>query len=418
MIVAYLVNQYPHVSHSFIRREIVGVEAAGVTVARFAIRPPGADIVDPADRAEVARTRSLLAAGKPALLLAALGMLLTHPVKWFRAFRTAWRLGGAAGKRLRHLIYLVEACLLVRWLRWCGAEHLHTHFGTNPAAVALLARTLGGPPYSFTVHGPEEFDRPDALALREKIAGAAFVVAISSFGRSQLFRWARYEDWGKVRVVRCGVDAAFLDDGPLPPAENNRLVCVGRLAEQKGQLLLVAAAARLADAGHDFELVLAGDGPMRREVEAAVRGHGLGGRVRVTGWLSNAQVRAEMIAARAMVLPSFAEGLPVVIMEALALGRPVVTTFVAGIPELVRDGVNGWLVPAGDVARLADALAAALEATPEELAAMGAAGAEAVRAAHNAATEGRKLAALFTGGGKHSDDAAEPAARLSIAGGA
>jgi colanic acid/amylovoran biosynthesis glycosyltransferase len=416
MIVAYLVNQYPHVSHSFIRREIVGVEAAGVAVARFAIRPPGADIVDPADRAEVARTRSLLAAGKPALLLAALVTLLTHPVKWFRAFRTAWRLGGAAGKRLRHLIYLVEACLLVRWLRECGAEHLHTHFGTNPAAVALLARTLGGPPFSFTVHGPEEFDRPDTLSLREKIAGAAFVVAISSFGRSQLFRWARYEDWGKVRVLRCGVDAAFLDDGPLPPAENNRFVCVGRLAEQKGQLLLVAAAGRLADAGHDFELVLAGDGPMRGEIEAAIREHGLEGRVRITGWLSNAQVRAEMIAARAMVLPSFAEGLPVVIMEALALGRPVVTTFVAGIPELVRDGVNGWLVPAGDVRRLADSLAAALEATPEELAALGAAGAEAVRAAHNAATEGRKLAALFAGGGKDSDDAAE-LAPLSVGGG-
>ncbi|VTU01961.1 glycoside hydrolase : Glycosyl transferases group 1 family protein OS=Lyngbya aestuarii BL J GN=M595_2125 PE=4 SV=1: Glycos_transf_1 [Gemmataceae bacterium] len=418
MIVAYLVNQYPHVSHSFIRREIVGVEAAGVTVKRFAVRPPGADIVDPADRAEVARTRSLLGAGKPALLLAVLGMLLAHPVRWFRALRTAWRLGGAAGKRLRHLIYLVEACLLVRWLRECRAEHLHTHFGTNPAAVALLARTLGGPPYSFTVHGPEEFDRPDALSLREKIAGAAFVVAISSFGRSQLYRWARYEDWGKVRVVRCGVDATFLDDGPLPPAENTRFVCVGRLAEQKGQLLLVAAAARLAEAGHDFELVLAGDGPMRREVEAAVHEHGLEGRVRITGWLSNAQVRAEMVAARAMVLPSFAEGLPVVIMEALALGRPVVTTFVAGIPDLVRDGETGWLVPAGDVGRLADALAAALDATPEELAVMGAAGAEAVRAAHNAATEGRKLAALFASGGKHSDDAAEPAPRLSIAGGA
>jgi glycosyltransferase involved in cell wall biosynthesis len=395
MIVAYLVNQYPHVSHTFIRREIAGVEAAGVTVRRFAVRPPGKDIVDPADLAECERTRSLLAAGKFHLMLAALLTLVRHPVRWLRAFRAAWRMGRAAGKRLRHLVYLVEACQLARWLRECGARHLHTHFGTNPAAVALLTRILGGPPYSFTVHGPEEFDRPEALSLREKVAGSAFVVAISSFGRSQLYRWARLEDWGKVRLVRCGVDAAFLAAEPRPVPERARLVCVGRLAEQKGQLLLVAAVARLADAGRDVELVLAGDGPMRRDIERAIREQNLGDRVRITGWLSNDAVRAEMVAARAVVLPSFAEGLPVVLMEALALGRPVVTTHIAGIPELVRHGVNGWLVPAGDVAALTGALADALAASPDELAGMGAAGARAARAAHDAGREAGKLAALF-----------------------
>jgi colanic acid/amylovoran biosynthesis glycosyltransferase len=395
MIVAYLVNQYPHVSHTFIRREIAGVETAGATVRRFAVRPPTQDIVDPADMAECERTRSLLAAGKARLVLVALLMLLRHPIRWLRAFRAAWRMGRAAGRRSRHLIYLIEACQLTRWLRECGAQHLHTHFGTNPAAVALLARILGGPPYSFTVHGPEEFDRPEALSLREKIAGAAFVVAISSFGRSQLYRWARLEDWGKVRLVRCGVDAAFLTAGPLPVPDAARLVCVGRLAEQKGQLLLVAAVARLADAGRDVELVLAGDGPMRPDVERAIREQNLGDRVRITGWVSNDAVRAEMVAARAVVLPSFAEGLPVVLMEALALGRPVVTTHIAGIPELVRHGVNGWLVPAGDVAALTGALEYALAATPAELAAMGTAGAKAVRAAHDASREAAKLAALF-----------------------
>ncbi len=395
MIVAYLVNQYPHVSHTFIRREIVGVEAAGATVRRFAIRPPGKDVVDPADIEERTRTRSLLAAGKVALVLAAIAMFFRHPVRWIRAFAAAWRMGRAANRRVRHIIYLIEACLLVRWLRECEAQHLHTHFGTNPAAVALLTRILGGPPYSFTVHGPEEFDRPDALSLRDKIARAAFVVAISSFGRSQLFRWARLEDWNKIRIVRCGVDAAFLDAGPLPAADNSRLVCVGRLAEQKGQLLLVAAAARLAAAGYEFELVLAGDGPMRSMIEDAIRTHGLTNRVRITGWLSNDAVRREMAAARAVVLPSFAEGLPVVLMEALAIGRPVVTTYVAGIPELVHDGVNGWLVPAGDVAALTTALTQALDATPDELEAMGVAGAEAVQQAHNAANEAAKLAAFF-----------------------
>jgi glycosyltransferase involved in cell wall biosynthesis len=411
MIVAYLVNQYPHVSHTFIRREIAGVEAAGLTVRRFAIRPPGKDLVDPADAAECVRTRSLLAAGKFRLLLAALLMLVLHPIRCLRAFRAAWRMGGAAGRRTRHLIYLVEACLLVRWLRGCGAGHLHTHFGTNPAAVALLARILGGPPYSFTVHGPEEFDRPEALSLRDKVAGAAFVVAISSFGRSQLYRWARLEDWGKVRLVRCGVDGAFLAAGPLPVPDVPRLVCVGRLAEQKGQLLLVAAVARLADAGRDVELVLAGDGPMRPDVERAIREQNLGDRVRITGWLSNDAVRAEMAAARAVVLPSFAEGLPVVLMEALVLGRPVVTTHIAGIPELVRHEVNGWLVPAGDVAALTAALGDALGATPDELAAMGAAGAKAARAAHDASREAAKLAALFTNAGRDGEKAVEAGSR-------
>ena len=395
MIVAYLVNQYPHVSHSFIRREIVGVEVAGVTVHRFAIRPPGNDLVDPADIAELAQTRSVLATGKVTLVLGAILMLVRHPVRCVRAFAVAWQMGCAANRRLRHIVYLIEACLLVRWLRECKAEHLHAHFGTNPAAVARLTRILGGPAYSFTVHGPEEFDRPDSLSLRDKIAGAAFVVAISSFGRSQLFRWARFEDWNKIRIVRCGVDAAFLEAGPLPVTDNARFVCVGRLTEQKGQLLLVAAAAQLATAGYEFDLVLAGDGPMRSVIEDAIRTYDLSNRVRITGWLSNDAVRREMAGARVVVLPSFAEGLPVVLMEALAIGRPVVTTYVAGIPELVRDGVNGWLVPAGDVAALTGALAQALEATPEELEAMGTAGAEAVQHAHNAAHEAAKLARFF-----------------------
>lgn len=395
--VAYLVNQYPHVSHSFIRREIAGAEAAGAEVVRVSVRRPGVKLVDPGDQAEERRTRVLLDAGPTGLAAAGLLTAVTRPLRLLRAAALAWRLGGRTGRRLRAFVYLAEACLLRRWLAAERATHLHAHFGTNPADVALLCRTLGGPPFSFTVHGPEEFDRPDALSLGDKAAAAAFVVAISSFGRSQLFRWCRAADWPKVKVVRCGVDAAFLHAGPLPPVSAPRLVCVGRLAEQKGQLVLVEAAARLAAAGTPFELVLAGDGPMRPQLEAAVAARGLGDRVRITGWLSNAAVRAELAAARAMVLPSFAEGLPVVIMEALALGRPVVTTYVAGIPELVRDGESGWLVPAGDPDALAAALTRALAADEATLAAMGRAGAEAVRAAHDAGTEAAKLVRLFAG---------------------
>ncbi len=394
MRVAYLVNQYPHVSHSFIRREIAGLEACGVVVERFAIRPPGQVVVDPADRAETARTRSLLGGGKRRVLAAALSLAVRHPVRFSRAFVAAWQMG-AADRRWKHLAYLAEACLLFRWLQDCQADHLHAHFGTNPAVVAAITRILGGPPYSFTVHGPEEFDHPEELSLGRKIRGAAFVVAVSSFGRSQLYRWAKPDDWAKVHVVRCGVDAEFLRGGPTPVPDVSRVVCVGRLAEQKGQLLLVDAVARLAEQGTDCELVLAGDGPMRARIEAAVRDAGLTGRVRITGWLSNDAVRQEMLAARVVVLPSFAEGLPVVLMEALALGRPVVTTFVAGIPELVKDAENGWLVPAGDVGALTDALAEALQTPTERLDELGAAGAEAVRRFHDAVEEAKRLASYF-----------------------
>jgi glycosyltransferase involved in cell wall biosynthesis len=174
-----------------------------------------------------------------------------------------------------------------------------------------------------------------------------------------------------------------------------RLVCVGRLCEQKGQLLLVRACARLAARKVLFELVLAGDGEMRQEIEREVALLGLQRQVRITGWISAARVREEIVSARALVLPSFAEGLPVVLMEAMALRRPVLTTYVAGIPELVRDGVHGWLLPAGDVEALVRALEECLAASDGTLARMGEAGRARVLAAHSIEAEAAKLARLF-----------------------
>lgn len=396
MKVAYLVNQYPHVSHSFIRREILALEAHGVEVERFSVRTPGVAVVDPGDQAEQKRTQVLLSVGVRGLLAALVSTGLARPLRWVRALRLAVRMGRRSERGvLRHLVYLAEACVLAARLHRSGARHLHAHFGTNSATVALLTRVLGGPPYSFTVHGPEEFDHPEALSLGDKIAHAAFVVAISDFGRSQLYRWCSYEHWAKVQVVRCGVDAAFLSGGPQPVPDNRQLVCVGRLSEQKGQLLILDALARLAADGVPFQMTLAGDGPMRGVIEKQIQRLGLEQHVRITGWLSNAAVRQEMVASRVFVLPSFAEGLPVVLMEALALGRPVVTTYIAGIPELVADGVVGWLIPAGSVERLAEAIKTALAAPPEQLARMGRDGAARVAAMHDANQEAAKLAKLF-----------------------
>jgi glycosyltransferase involved in cell wall biosynthesis len=286
---------------------------------------------------------------------------------------------------------------MLPWLRACGASHVHAHFGTNSAEVAMLAHALGGPPYSFTVHGPEEFDKAQALGIGEKVRRSAFVVAISSFGRSQLYRWLEHAQWGKVKLVHCGLEQAFHEDALTPPPSAPRLACVGRLCEQKGQLLLVEAAARLAARGLRFELVLVGDGELRGALEALIEKHGLASSVRITGWVGSAAVREELLAARGLVLPSFAEGLPVAIMEAMALGRPVLSTAVAGIPELLRAGENGWLVPAGDVEALATALEDFLSRTPQELAAMGEAARGRVLERHSIDREAAKLGALFEG---------------------
>jgi colanic acid/amylovoran biosynthesis glycosyltransferase len=396
MIVAYLVNQYPHVSHTFIRREIAALEAQGFQVERFSIRPAPRDLIDPADIAEAGKTHVILAQGIVSLLSAVILMLVMHPIKWFRALAEAIRMGRRSDRGvLRHLVYLVEACHLVKYLTVIRVKHLHAHFGTNSATVALLASKLGGPPYSFTVHGPEEFDKPESLSLGDKIRSAKFVVAISSFGRSQLCRWSRPEDWHKLKIVRCGLDADFISTSQTSVPNTARFVCVGRLSEQKGQLVLLEAADIVRRNHASLEIVLAGDGPMRGQFEQRIAELKLASAVRITGWLTNAQVRELIQSSRAMVQPSFAEGLPVVIMEALALGRPIISTYIAGIPELVQAGVNGWLVPAGAVDALAQAMQDALATPIDRLNQMGAAGADAVRRQHSAASEAAVLAELF-----------------------
>jgi colanic acid/amylovoran biosynthesis glycosyltransferase len=397
MRVAYLVNQYPKVSHTFIRREILALERQGVHVARFALRGWDADVKGSEDLAERARTRHILRQGVPRLLWRAVRRTLEHPQRAWRALRAAFQMSRQAERPWPyHLMYFLEACTLADWMRDEEIQHVHAHFGTNSTEVAQLAHLLGGPGYSFTVHGPEEFDKPKFLHLTRKIRDAAFVVAISSYGRSQLWRWLPAEDWHKVHVVHCALEKVFFQaEDALTQPSAPRLVNVGRLCAQKGQLLLVEAAALLRREGIEFELVFAGDGEMRGPIEEAVRRHGLGDRVRILGWVDSATVRAQLLEARALVLPSFAEGLPVVIMEAMAVGRPVVTTRIAGIPELVREGIDGWLVPPGDIGQLKEAMKACLAASPGQMIEMGRAANGRVRLRHDADEEARKLKALF-----------------------
>ena len=394
--IAYLVNRYPAVSHSFIRREIAAIEDAGASIARFSIRAPDRDLPDARDRAERDRTIILLNGRAVALLINAVIVLMMRPGKALTALRAALRGAGLSARRIiRQTAYFVEACTLVRMFEVDPVDHLHAHFGTNPAMVARLAYLLGGPPYSFTVHGPDEFDRPQELDLRGKIGDARLSIAISSFGKSQLMRWADPADWNRIMVVRCGVDESFLGaEAPVPVPDAPRLCCVARLSAQKGLPLLIEAAGRLQKRKVEFHLSLVGDGEMRGDIERMIDDHNLRGRVTITGWASSEAVREYILDSRALVLPSFAEGLPVVIMEALALNRPVIATEIAGIPELV-DAACGWLIPAGSVEALANAMEEALSLPATRLDALGAEGRQRILARHNAANNGEKLLALI-----------------------
>ena len=396
MRVAYLVNQYPMVSHSFIRREVLAIERQGIAVERISVRGWDAEIVDSEDLRERARTRYVLKGGIAPLLSAALRTFLRSPQLFFGALLMAVRLSrGSDRPTVYHLVYLAEACRVLEWLRAAGAKHVHAHFGTNPAEVAMLVRLLGGPEYSFTVHGPDEFDRGRYLHLDEKIGHAKFVVAVNSYCRAQLFRWASVADWGKIKVVHCGLENAFYAGGAGGPPTKHQFVCVGRLCEQKGQIILLEAFSRLQQSLGDCRLVLAGDGEMRAEIEDRISALGLSDQVTITGWIGSAEVREEILAAKVLVLPSFQESLPVVIMEAMALRRPVISTYAAGIPELVVPGETGWLVPAGSITPLVDAMRACLTMSPDALLRMGEMAYKRVVSRHTIDNESEKLAKLF-----------------------
>lgn len=396
MAIAYLINRYPEPSQSFIRREIAALEQLGVEVKRFTIRRWKAALPDQADRQETSKTRAIVEAKPAEIALAVLQTAFGKPGAFVRALRLAWDMGRHSDRGvLFHVFYLGEGCVLKKWLTNSGVDHLHAHFGTNSACVAMFCRELGGPKYSFTVHGPDEFDRPGLLNLSTKIAKAEFVVGISNFGKSQLMRWSDFLDWKKIHVIHCGVDQQFLGEEPTPVPRTPRLVCIGRLAGAKGQSLLIEAAARLKGEGLHFEIVLAGSGPMHNELQELAARLDVEDRIRILGWVSSDTVRRELLAARAMVLPSFAEGLPVAVMEALAMGRPVIASRIAGTPELVEHGVSGWLVEPGSIDSVTAALREVLRADASRLTQMGLNGRRRVQQQHDANSEASKLLALM-----------------------
>ncbi|MBI1374918.1 MAG: glycosyltransferase [Phycisphaera sp.] len=400
--VAFLTSEYPAPSHAWMRREWLAVEASGVEISRYSVRRWKGELVDPEDISESRKTRVILEAGVLAFITSTLVTAITSPIRFLLAVKVAFQIGLRSERGLhRHVAYLVEACILRGWLRRSNVDHIHVHFGTNPTVVAMLCRLLGGPPYSFTVHGPHEFDVAPKIALGTKAAHAAFVVTISDYGQAEFAKWCDPADRHKVHVVYCGVDDAYLTDVASPIPDVPIFVCVGRLDPVKGQIELIDAVERIVSKDRAIKIVLVGDGPSRQAIERHARELGVSDHVTFAGMASGEEVRRHILSSRALVLPSYAEGLPVVIMEALAMHRPVIATDVAGVSELVQTGKTGWLIPPGDVAQLTEALAACLEAPVEDLAAMAEAGASIVRKRHHASIEAGKLRELITRSLKH-----------------
>ena len=380
---AYLTTEYPKASHTFVRRELLAVENLGHKIQRLSIPDALATCVDPADKAEAAKTTICLNQSKLGMIVSTIKAAITRPGRFVDALRTTFKLWKASDRSwIKHLAYLVEAASLLPVLKRDNVEHIHVHFGKNAADVALMIKKLGGPGYSLMIHGPGEFDGPRTFSLGEKVAESRFTVAISHFATGQLRRWVDFKHWGKLHVVRCTIGEDFLREiHPVDP-DSRKLVCIGRLTGQKGQLLLIDAVHQLVEQGLDVTLVLCGDGEMRNAIEARIAELGIEDHVEITGWIGEKEVRRHLIESRGMVLPSFAEGLPVAIMEALALGRPVVSTSIAGIPELLRNGENGWVIPSGCMEDLVRALRELLEADGDRLNELGRARTSQTSASH------------------------------------
>ncbi|MFP6655271.1 MAG: glycosyltransferase family 4 protein [Myxococcota bacterium] len=396
MRIAVLSNYYPLTTHTFIRREIQGLEAAGLEVERFTIRRTTEPLPEIEDQEEAERTSALLDGGFVSLLRAVVARGLRSPLLWIKALSATIRYDVTSHRGLiRHFAYFAEACVLRQELAEKKVEHVHVHFGTNACMVVLLSRLLGGPRFSVQIHGPGEFDNPRELHIPEKIAAAAFATSITEFARGQIYRWTDPEHWKKVHVIRCGVDQRFLDDPIEPIPERPRLVCIGRFGRSKGHPILLEAAARLRDRGVDFEIELIGDGELRPMIEALVSDYQLERHIILSGWKDGDGVRDALINSRGLVLPSFGEGLPVVIMESFALGRPVIATRIAGISELVEDGRNGWVINSSSVDGLTEAMHDAFTAPIDRLEAFGVAGREAASERHDSRTEANKLAKLL-----------------------
>jgi glycosyltransferase involved in cell wall biosynthesis len=369
--VAYVCSQYPAVSHTFVMREVEGLRELGVRVDTFSIhRTPPAQLLTEADRAAFETTCAILPPRWTALMAAHVSLALSAPRAYAATLALALRLAspGLRG-RLWQLFYFAEAVMLWSECRRRGLRHVHAHLANVAADVALLAAELGSRvdrarpwSWSFTMHGPTEFYDLTRFRLAAKLRFARFAVCISDFARSQLMAISDPASWCKLHVIHCGVPLRdFAGCVHQRPDACPMVLCVGRLVPEKGQAILLRAIAMLSERGRQLDVTFAGEGPSRARLERLAAELRIAERVTFLGAVGQDQISELYSSATIFCLPSFAEGLPVVLMEAMALGLAVVSTRIAGVPELIEDDRTGLLVAPGRADALADALARLLD---------------------------------------------------------
>ncbi len=399
--IAYLTGRYPAVSHTFILREVEALRRMGLDVITCSVRRTGPEQhPGPAEREAAATTFYVLPnALNPVTLILAHVAALRHPGRWFGALGLALRTArpGVRGA-IWQIFYFLEAAVLQRHLNREGIGHLHCHFADACATLAMLTSAMSGIPFSYTLHGPAELFEPQSWRLADKTARAKFVACISHFARSQSMYFSDPEHWQKIRIIHCGVRPELYGKAPetvSDPAQT-RLVFVGRLTAIKGLRVLIEAFGKARETAEGLTLTIIGDGEDRAHLERMASPYG--DAVRFLGFRSQDEVADQLNDADVLVLPSFAEGVPVVLMEAMASGKPVIATRVAGVPELVEDGESGLLVPPGDPEALAHAIVG-LAGHPARRAKMGRAGREMVEREFDIDREAARIASLFLDAG-------------------
>lgn len=387
--ISYLVSDIDAPSHTFVRREIAALRVLGLDVTPYTIRR---------EATAVGVVENLLGRSFVAYVAAIGWAFFTGP----RRFAASWLLA------LRHRVpgvksliwsqfHFIEAMLLARLLHRAGADRLHNHFANSGATVGLIAARYAQLPWSLTLHGISETDYPAGPLLAEKLEQASFVACASSFMRAQAMRFVHPSHWDKMAIVRCGIDLAALPSAnPHFHGAPAKIICVGRLSPEKGHFGLLDALAEITSTRAEFELIIVGDGPMAPDIKLRASELGLLERIRFAGALSEAETLAEISKADVLVLPSLMEGLPVVLIEAMAMHRPVLASRVAGIPELIDDSGSGFLFTPSDWGDLARKLGALL-ASRAQWQCMGDAGRLRVENEFRIELSAARMARLFSG---------------------
>jgi glycosyltransferase involved in cell wall biosynthesis len=394
--IAYFTSCYPRASDSFIRNEVKELRKLGFKVSTFSVRKPeSSQLVSEEIREEFQRTTYLLK--NYFTLFFSFGYILfSSPSSFFSGFKLAYHTCSPGLKaHFLQLAYLIEACCLAKELKKKNINHLHNHIGEASATVAMLASKISGIPFSQTIHGPGIFYHPEKWALGQKIHHSSFTRCISHFCKSQCMAFANQQDWRKLHVIRCLLDQSFFSSPIAPIKQEPKLLTIGRLETIKGHFLLLDAAHRLVQKNIPFKLSFIGDGPLRKAIEEKIEEKNLENYVELLGWIGAAEVKKEIESSRAVVCASFNEGLPIVLMEALALGRPVIAPWISGVPELVTHGEDGYLFPAGSLEGILDVLEKILNNDTKTLEEMGKKGAEKINSEFNIAIEAKKLSALI-----------------------